>query len=383
VFIAVGIIRLYRKIADRRCTAGMLIGAAIIATATCGIDAKASNLNADFSPVVYDTDEGLATIEINALAQTRDGYVWAGTYAGLYRCDGSRFEEIILDDKISNVMELYEDSKGNLWIGTNDCGIVRYDIETRDVKIYDLTAGGASNSIRAICEDNLGNIYVGTSTKLCMIDDKGNLHVFKEEQIYGVISMSSRDDILAGVTNSGDLFFIRNKSIIGKAQNDEDSVYYAAVAAGDNGLFMVGTSENSIYQVRMEDDQIIIGHKYLVGDSKYFNEIVYSEENGGYFYCCESGKGFITDEGARTDINTDGVNNSVSDVMTDYQGNIWFSSNKQGIVRYCKNPFQIFLQGLRSMRMLPTVCLLRTGFYMSEQTRDLSRSILRPIILYR
>ncbi len=340
VFIAVGIIRLYRKIADRRCTAGMLIGAAIIATATCGIDAKASNLNADFSPVVYDTDEGLATIEINALAQTRDGYVWAGTYAGLYRCDGSRFEEIILDDKISNVMELYEDSKGNLWIGTNDCGIVRYDIETRDVKIYDLTAGGASNSIRAICEDNLGNIYVGTSTKLCMIDDKGNLHVFKEEQIYGVISMSSRDDILAGVTNSGDLFFIRNKSIIGKAQNDEDSVYYAAVAAGDNGLFMVGTSENSIYQVRMEDDQIIIGHKYLVGDSKYFNEIVYSEENGGYFYCCESGKGFITDEGARTDINTDGVNNSVSDVMTDYQGNIWFSSNKQGIVRYCKNPFQ-------------------------------------------
>ncbi|MBE5843480.1 MAG: diguanylate cyclase [Butyrivibrio sp.] len=340
VFMAIGIIRLYRKVVDRRGTTTMVSIFAILIFASFGIDAKANNLDADYSPVVYDTDEGLATVEINTLAQTADGYVWAGTYAGLYRCDGSRFEEVILDERISNVIQLYVDSRDYLWIGTNDSGLARYDIYTKEVKFYDFTAGGASNSIRTISEDDKGNIFVGTATKLCMIDGKGNLHVFKEEQIYGVRSMSCNDGIVAGVTNAGDLFFIRDKNIIGKIQNDEDSIYYAAVAAGDNGLFMVGTTENSIYQVRLDDDKIIIGHKYLVGDSKYFNKIYYSQENGGYFYCCEVGKGFITEEGARNELSVDGINNSIADVMTDYQGNIWFASDKQGIVRYSKNPFQ-------------------------------------------
>ena len=36
---------------------------------------------ADFDTVTYDADDGLLTSEANAVAQTRDGYIWVGTYA--------------------------------------------------------------------------------------------------------------------------------------------------------------------------------------------------------------------------------------------------------------------------------------------------------------
>ncbi len=342
VLIATGIVKLWEKTNDRRqVPVQTILISAIIGAMFFGHPVKAADsIVADYSPVIYDTEDGLETIEINSLAQTKDGYVWAGTYAGLYVCDGARFEEIVLDERISNVTMLYVDGSDRLWIGTNDTGVARFDSKIGEIKFYSMTPADASNSIRAICEDADGNVFVATATRLCMIDVKGNLHSFKEDQLYGVRDMSCNGNLLAGVTNSGELFFIKDKNIIDKEALDEDGVYYAAVASDNSGNFMVGTTDNSIYQITLVDNEITVGHKYLVGDSRYFNKIYYSKENGGYFYCCESGAGFITSEGARTDLSLENFDSSVSDVLTDYQGNIWFASNKQGIVRYSRNPFK-------------------------------------------
>ena len=41
--------------------------------------------------MTWRTEEGLTHSGVNSIVQTRDGYLWIGTYVGLARFDGVRF----------------------------------------------------------------------------------------------------------------------------------------------------------------------------------------------------------------------------------------------------------------------------------------------------
>ena len=45
----------------------------------------------EYSVVRFTTDDGLPQHEVSALSQTKDGYLWIGTWFGLARYDGLRF----------------------------------------------------------------------------------------------------------------------------------------------------------------------------------------------------------------------------------------------------------------------------------------------------
>lgn len=78
----------------------------------------------------YTTEHGLPQNTIHALLQTRDGYIWAGTLAGLARFDGVRFHVF----NASNTPEMPHDAinaltedrlDSSLWINTGN-GLLRY-----------------------------------------------------------------------------------------------------------------------------------------------------------------------------------------------------------------------------------------------------------------
>lgn len=48
----------------------------------------------DYIKTIYNNTNGLPSSEANAIAETEDGYIWIGGYAGLTRYDGTRFEYI-------------------------------------------------------------------------------------------------------------------------------------------------------------------------------------------------------------------------------------------------------------------------------------------------
>lgn len=75
----------------------------------------------------WTTDQGLPNATVNTVHQTRDGYVWLGTYDGLARFDGSRFTVFHQGKGLGSngVRALAEDRGGALWIGTNGGGISR------------------------------------------------------------------------------------------------------------------------------------------------------------------------------------------------------------------------------------------------------------------
>lgn len=79
----------------------------------------------------WNAENGLPANRVQSIAQTPDGYLWLGTYFGLVRFDGNRFEvfnqantpELAGDD--IDIPALEVDAVGNLWIGTKN-GLLRY-----------------------------------------------------------------------------------------------------------------------------------------------------------------------------------------------------------------------------------------------------------------
>jgi ligand-binding sensor domain-containing protein/signal transduction histidine kinase len=114
---------------------------------------------------------------VQAIAQTKDGYLWFGTQEGLVRFDGVRFE-IFNSSTIdvlrgNNVNSVVCDHEGTLWIGTN-YGAVTY----RDGRFASI-AGTEETRVLAFAEDSQKNgMWVGTTTGLFQYRDG---HIVEEK----------------------------------------------------------------------------------------------------------------------------------------------------------------------------------------------------------
>jgi len=70
---------------------------------------------------VWQVENGLPQDAVQAITQTKDGYLWLGTEQGVVRFDGVRFTVFNRKNtpalKNSYTRTLYADSDGALWIG--------------------------------------------------------------------------------------------------------------------------------------------------------------------------------------------------------------------------------------------------------------------------
>ena len=89
----------------------------------CG-RALAGSTNAplpDYTIAGWQTEQGLPQDSVTSIVQSRDGYLWLGTYNGLVRFDGVRFK--VFDTSTTpefgdnRITSLYEDAYGTFWIG--------------------------------------------------------------------------------------------------------------------------------------------------------------------------------------------------------------------------------------------------------------------------
>jgi ligand-binding sensor domain-containing protein len=62
------------------------------------VASTAAYASSDWIVRTWDTSDGLPQNTINAMVQTRDGFLWVGTSGGLARFDGVRFRTFGLED---------------------------------------------------------------------------------------------------------------------------------------------------------------------------------------------------------------------------------------------------------------------------------------------
>ena len=137
-------------------------GAAALVLFLCPT-AGAATPTAPLLVTIWRTPEGLPQNTVQALVQTSDLYLWAGTRAGLARFDGVRFTHFGLKDGLKglDVVKLLEDPAGGLWIGTFGGGLSYLS----NGKISTLTTedGLLHNNATALASAGPGAVWVGGS----------------------------------------------------------------------------------------------------------------------------------------------------------------------------------------------------------------------------
>lgn len=132
-------------------------------------------------------EDGLPHNTVQALLQTRDGYLWVGTPNGLARFDGAEFTLFNPDNtpalKSPQIRRLCETRDGSLWIAT-DQGLSR--MKDGSFMRYSTTDGLAGDVVRALQEMEDGSLWIGTITGISIFAD-GEFHPPEHEALNGVI----------------------------------------------------------------------------------------------------------------------------------------------------------------------------------------------------
>ncbi|RZL42926.1 MAG: hypothetical protein EOP00_23000 [Pedobacter sp.] len=95
-------------------------------------------------------------LRVEDLLESKDGNLWLATNLGLYFKErGKPFVEYLGNNnffKNQSILTLYEDKNNNLWIGTNNLGVIMLDITNDKLSVYNQSKGLSNNSVCGILE---------------------------------------------------------------------------------------------------------------------------------------------------------------------------------------------------------------------------------------
>ncbi|MBR1911763.1 MAG: HD domain-containing protein [Treponema sp.] len=326
-----------------------------------------------YSAIMYDNTNGLPTSEANAIVETEEGFIWIGSYSGLIRYDGRTFERInSAETGIANVVSLFADSKNRLWIGTNDSGAVV--LENNTFRSYSKKDGLPSLSIRAITEDNDGTIYLATTRGIAIVDSQKNLTVLDEPKIKEetiLCLQASADSTIYGTTRTGMVFTIRNKKLAESySSNEHDVVTMYSIFPDPNapGNVYIGTTGSELYYGRLKDGLQAM-KKISAAPLYHINAI--ANVNGMIWINSDRGIGVLQDNTV-VPLQDIPMTTSVEKMMVDYQGNLWFASSQQGVMKIVPNFFaDIFkLHGIES-EVVYTTCIQGEKLFIGTKGKGL------------
>jgi len=137
-----------------------------------------NHLDSPYVLDVWDLNDGLPGSSVISVVQTHDGYLWFATLYGLVRFDGVTFT--VFDEAntpgldSSRIVSLFEDSRSNLWVGTESAGVFIISQTGRVQKVQTVGNARAVHPV-SICEDADGVVW------LLMQD--GRLGRFQNQQL--------------------------------------------------------------------------------------------------------------------------------------------------------------------------------------------------------
>ncbi len=303
-------------------------------------DSDAADYSSEYNGIVYNLENKLGSSEVNAVTQIENGYIWVGTYTGLYQFDGNQFTKIELDENIHSIMTMLPNGRDGIWLGTNDAGLVYYSFRTGECKFYTTSDGLGSNSVRALCYGKSGELYIGTNSYLSVLSEDGILTTYGgSENLYYIKGISCRaDGTVAVVTNGGKVFILKEGVISQTFEREEPEATFTAVLFSSNGDLILGSSDGVLYSGSISGSKIELSelsNTSGVGATGY----IYENREGNMIIAGESGLGFFDKSKRFITVRRNDFNNSLCDVFEDYQGNLWVASSRQGILKLSQNPF--------------------------------------------
>lgn len=295
----------------------------------------------DYTAVLYDNTNGLPTSETNAVVQSENGYIWMGGYSGLVRYDGNTFYRYDSSGGIATVRCLYIDTNGRLWIGTNDDGVAVMEDEM--FTYYNKNDGLASSSVRSITEDNSGNIIIATTMGLSVIDQNDEVSTVDEIQINKKCIKKlnkASDGTIFGSDMDGGFFTYQDSRITNYYDPEKTGLGPVDCVYPDpdnkNCVYLGARKYGMVYWDITKP--AATATKYEVSPQNSINNI--KKINDKLWICCDNGIGYFDKDMKYYTIPDLPMTNSIDNMMEDYEGNLWFTSSRQGVMKIVENKFK-------------------------------------------
>jgi len=108
---------------------------------------------------------------LQCLIETSDGKFWGCNYTSLLAIDKKtkKYRKFPIGNSIRS---LHEDKDKNLWVGTQEGGLLLFDRKTNKFNRLTTDDGLPSNTILRILEDKAGNLWMSTYNGICRFDKK-------------------------------------------------------------------------------------------------------------------------------------------------------------------------------------------------------------------
>ena len=108
---------------------------------------------------------------LQCLTQTSDGKLCGGNYTSLFSIEkeSKKIHKIAIGNPVRCI---HEDRDKNLWLGTQEGGLLLFDRKTNAFKRLTTDDGLPSNTILRLLEDKEGNLWMSTYNGICRFDKK-------------------------------------------------------------------------------------------------------------------------------------------------------------------------------------------------------------------
>ncbi|SDZ99686.1 Signal transduction histidine kinase [Oribacterium sp. KHPX15] len=293
-----------------------------------------------YTTEVYDATNGLPTSDAMCILSASDGHIWLGGYSGVLRYDGQRFERLDSTGGLTSGRDIFEDSKGRIWVGTNDNGVVVVDGENSTHYTY--KEGLPSSSARTFTEDSNGNVYIGTVGGLVYIDLDGRVRRLSDERIesHRILQLSrTTGGKVYGLTFGGIIFTIKDGSLsevhTGEEFNIDDISSILPDPKNDGKIYIL--TENS--EVYYGDFGASDGKMERISIAPISNAHWISYNCGRIWVMSSDTVGYLDDSHKLQVLSNIKFHSGLEKMTADYQGNLWFVSSKQGVMKLVSNNF--------------------------------------------
>ena len=326
--------------------------------------------NVGYMPVMYDATNGLPTSEANCVLGAQDGYIWIGGYSGIIKYNGTAFERMDASDGLTSARGFFEDSKGRIWIATNDNGVVV--LAGREQVRYTKSGGLSSSSVRTFAEDSEGRVYIGSTAGICYVDQNMRLHKIDDKRINEERILKLDSDVsgkVVGYTKNGAIFTITESGIGEFYKSTELGIGKITFIMPDpvtEGKVWLGTESNVVYYGDFGNDASHM-EKVIVDPLEGVKWISY--ECGRIWILSENMVGYLDEERKYHALEDLPLNDSIEMITTDYQDNLWVASSRQGVMKIIMNNFMDYTAkaGIQD-EVVNVTCLYQGMLYVGSDT---------------
>ncbi len=308
--------------------------------------------------------EDLPRIDINCITQDSAGFLWIGTWKGLFRYDGREvlnYSQLTRNEIGRKISTLFVDAKGNLWIGTYSEGLFHYNLKTQEITSF--------NEINGIKAGNIVNITDGDDQKVLISSYEG-IFIFDpvkeafEQQVLTYNEGGNKFRLTATLEDSHGNFWVGSDKGILKYDPSSSTLkntgqlpdnYIHRIEELDNGFVIVSNlSGSDLFSV--EDERLVHHSQNPLGMSlseikAESNYAIPLRLNPGQLWVGTHFGLYILD--IRTGIKAaevvfkseDEKNKSlhIESIYEDRQGIVWVGTN-DGLYKYDRNKKPFFIQ---------------------------------------